>query len=251
MDDAGEDDRTRGGSEAGARPTPGPSRDAFEEFGPADFAEMSRAEWEAAFDPETWITGARLLDRVADELRSRVADRTLFAVVERIHLDGEEAVLAYTDVSYAVVSPDGTVDGEGTLRGEVESTVALCAMPAYEPEVPPPGPLLPDPATVTSGSGDLGNRLLQAVAAVQFLAGLGLLLSPLVVSGTGRGTALLTTVVGLAFVGIAVVLFVLVANARLSDRFRAAEYRQRLAAAGVGRDGRPDFLPTDDENTEP
>ena len=47
-------------------------------------------------------------------------------------------------------------------------------------------------------------------------------------------------------------LFVLVANARLSGRFRAEEYRERLEAAGVGREERPDFVPVgiDDEEAE-
>ncbi|NIQ56861.1 MAG: hypothetical protein GWN85_26365, partial [Gemmatimonadetes bacterium] len=34
----------------------------FDDFRPADMAQMSLEEWEAAFDPDTWITGTELLD---------------------------------------------------------------------------------------------------------------------------------------------------------------------------------------------
>jgi hypothetical protein len=61
----------------------------------------------------------------------------------------------------------------------------------------------------------------------------------------------LTTAAGLGFLVFGVVLFVLVANARLSGRFQAEEYRERLEAAGVGREGRPDFVPIDDEERDP
>lgn len=43
-------------------------------------------------------------------------------------------------------------------------------------------------------------------------------------------------------------IFLVVANARLSDRFRAEEYRERLRAGGVDTDERPDFLPIEDED---
>ncbi|HKJ57619.1 MAG TPA: hypothetical protein VKA37_00190, partial [Halobacteriales archaeon] len=59
----------------------------------------------------------------------------------------------------------------------------------------------------------------------------------------GGGAGLLTTVAGLGFLFIGLVIGVLVANARLSGRFRAEEYRRRLRAAGVGSDERPAFLP--------
>jgi len=51
-----------------------------------------------------------------------------------------------------------------------------------------------------------------------------------------------------------VFMLVLVANARLSDRFRAEEFRNRLRSAGVGDGQRPAFVPeTDgyDESVEP
>ena len=57
----------------------------FEDFGPADMAKMSADEWEAVFDEASWITGSDLLDRVADDLRSRVETREVFARVERHH----------------------------------------------------------------------------------------------------------------------------------------------------------------------
>ena len=222
----------------------------FDNFGPADMAEMSVEEWEAAFDPDAWITGDRLLDRVAADLAGRVADRSIFAVVERASIDGEAAVLAYDDVSYAAVFADGRVEGEGPLRRDVEPVVALCSMADYTPASPPEGASLPEPSAVVGGSGDLGNRLLQAVAGALVLAGLALLAAPFVATGRARGTAVLTTVLGLGFAGLGLFLFVMVANARLSDRFRAEEYRHRLEAAGVGRAGRPDFLPVDDDESE-
>ena len=63
-------------------------------------------------------------------------------------------------------------------------------------------------------------------------------------------TVVLTTAAGLGFVVFGILLFVLVANARLSGRFRAQEYRERLEAAGVGREGRPDFVPVDHDEEE-
>lgn len=219
----------------------------FESFGPADMAEMTVEEWETAFDPSSWITGPRLLDRVEVELRDRVARRQLFAVVERVAVGGEDRVLAYTDVGYALVSPDGSVTGEGTVRGEVEPVVALCSIEEYDvPELGGDGPQLPDPDDVGGGHGELGNRLVLAIGIVQILAGFALLVAPLLLTLPGTGSSLLTTVAGIAFIVTGVVLGVLVANARLSDRFRAAEYRERLRAAGVGSDDRPGFLPAID-----
>ena len=214
----------------------------FEDFGPADMAEMSVEEWEAAFDADTWITGDRLLDRVEADLKSRVKRRDVFAVVER----EDDVLLAYNDVEYAIVRPDGSVEGEGSLRRTVEPIVALCSMDDYDVPELPEGQLLPDPADIDEGTGQLGNTVLQVVAGTQVLAGLFILVSPLLPLGDGAGSVLLTTVVGLAFVVVGILLFVLVANARLADRFRAEEYRERLRAAGVGTDRRPAFLDDDD-----
>ena len=223
----------------------------FDHFTPADMVEMSVEEWEAAFDADAWITGDELLDRVEAELRSRVARRNLFAVVERTTLDGEARVLAYDDVGYATVGTDGTVEGEGPIVEDVEPVVALCSMEDFTVSVPPTDAGLPDPADIAPESGGLGDRLLLAVAGVQVVAGLALLLAPLFVDlnpgGGGQGAALLTTVAGLGFLVIGVVIALLVANARLSGRFRAAEYRERLLAAGVGGGERPSFLPDEDD----
>lgn len=215
----------------------------FDNFTPADMVEMTVDEWEAVFDPDTWITGPELLDRVEADLKTQVANRELFAVIERF----DDRVLAYTDTSYAVVHADGTVEGEGPIRGDVEPTVVLCSMDDYEVPTPPDGELLPHPDSVAEGSGDLGNRLLQAVAGVLLIAGLALLLAAIVTDLPGTGSTVLIIVVGLGFLLIGVILLVLVANARLSDRFRAEEYRDRLRAAGVGSDERPAFLPVEDE----
>lgn len=215
----------------------------FDEFTPADMAEMTVEEWEAVFDPNTWITGAELLDRVEADLKHQVANRELFAVIER----SDDRVLTYTDKSYAIIHSDGSVQGEGPLSGDIEPTVALCSMADYDVPEPPTGELLPHPDTVPEGSGDLGNRLLQGLAAVLVVAGIVLLVVPVVFTFGAGGSGLLTGVVGLGFIVTGIVLLILVANARLSDRFRAEEYRERLRAAGVGSDDRPAFLPTNDE----
>ena len=218
----------------------------FEEFTPDDMAEMDPEEWEAVFDPETWITGAELLDRIETDLRRRVSERDMFAVVERP--DGER-VVAYSDRGYATVHGTGRVEGEGPMLREVEPIVALCAMDEYEvadPEVDRP---LPDPEDVDVGSGRLGHVLLQAVAGAQVLGGVGLLVAPLITDLAGDGTVVLTTAAGLGFLVFGVLLFVVVANARLSGRFQAEEYRERLAAAGVGSAERPDFVPIEDDRS--
>lgn len=247
-DDPSGDDRSAGEDPETLRAAVEEKYD-FEDFRPADMAKMTVEEWEAAFDPDTWITGERLVDRVEAELLARVAAGELFAVVERHDVDGAARLLVYTDAGYAVVTPDGTVEGEGGIASEVEPVVALCSMESYEVAEPPPDAGLPDPSTVEPGSGDLGHRLLLAVAGIQLVAGVVILVSPVLVR-LGPGAAALTTVIGLAFIAVGVLLGVLVANARLSDRFRAAEYRDRLQAAGVGSDERPSFLPRMDDREE-
>mgnify|MGYP000359719187 CR=1 FL=1 len=216
----------------------------FEEFGPADMAEMEREEWEAVFDPDTWITGPALIDRVERDLESRIATREVFARLERHPSPDGDRLLAYSDEGYAIVNPDGTVEGEGTVLRDVEPTVALCSMEQYDPLEPPANPTLPDPEDVESGSGELGNTMLQLIAGSQILAGIGLLLAwvfldlqPDVVQGD-----VIAPVVGLGFLLVGVFLFTVVANARLSDRFRAEEYRDRLRAVEEAGE-RPEFVP--------
>jgi len=218
----------------------------FEDFGPSDMAEMSADEWEAAFDPETWIVGAELLDRVEADLKSRIATREVFAVLERYEDEGEERLVAYSDEGYAIVGPDGSVEGRGTVLRDVKPTVALCSMDSYEVPDAPDDVSLPAPDDVPEGTGQLGNNLLQVVALAQLLTGLGLLgvwLFTDAVPTPGGYVNLVPPLMGLIFVGIGVFLFAVVANARLSDRFRAEEFRDRLRATGVDDGDRPDFLP--------
>jgi len=219
----------------------------FDDFGPAEMAEMTVEEWEAAFDPETWIVGVDLLDRVEADLRRRVASREVFAVVERIEEGGEPRLAAYSDEGYAVVYPDGTVEGRGTVLRDVKPTVALCSMESYEVEEPPADASLPDPEEVTQGSGEFGNLMLQVVAAIQILAGVGLFVAWLATP--------LTTIVAPAmaavFLLVGLFLLAVVANARLSDRFRAEEYRDRLRAVDLEEGERPEFLPVDADESEP
>ena len=226
----------------------------FDDFGPADMARMSPEEWDAAFDADSWITGDHLLDRVEADLQQRVADRDVFARLER----RDDRILAYSDTGYAIVYGDGSVEGEGTVLRDVKPTVALCSMESYDVPDDPPDGQLPAPEDVPEGSGTLGNWMLQAVAAVQVLAGVALvggwlLISVGVVSPpAGASVQSLNVigmlVVGVIFVAIGLLLFTVVANARLSDRFRAEEYRERLRAVELEPGERPAFLP-DPEST--
>jgi len=218
----------------------------FDDFGPSDMAEMSAEEWDAAFDPDSWIVGAELLDRVERDLKSRIQRREVFAVIERFEADGEERLVAYSDEGYAIVTPDGSVEGQGTVLRDVKPTVALCSMNSYEVPEAPDDVSLPSPDEVPEGTGQLGNNLLQLIAAAQILVGLGLLgvwLFTDAIPTPGGYVDLVAPMVSLVFIGIGVFLFAVVANARLSDRFRAEEFRNRLRATGVEDGDRPDFLP--------
>lgn len=210
----------------------------FEEFGPADMAAMTGDEWEAVFDADTWITGPALIDRVERTLQSRIASRDVFGVLERLVEEGEERLVLYSDEGYAVIRPTGEVRGRGTVLQEVEPTVVLCSMESYEPPTPPEDWSLPDPEEVESGSGELGNLMMQVIAGAQLLGGLALIVAWLFL---GLET-LFAPLIGAVFVLAGLFLFSTVANARLSDRFRSEEYRERLRAlqAAEAREG---YLP--------
>jgi hypothetical protein len=220
----------------------------FENFGPGEMAEMEPEEWDAAFDPDTWITGEALLDRVEADLKAQVLERDVFARVERF----DQLLVAYSDSGYAAVYPDGGVEGRGTVLRDVKPTVALCSMESYDPPEAPEGDLLPKPREIPDDSSStLGNTVLQVVAGVHLLAGLALLGAWLlyvtgVFSQPGTNTQGLNlafiVVAGLGFVAAGLFLFTIVANARLSDRFRAEEFRDRLRAVGLEDGDRPDFL---------
>ena len=214
----------------------------FDDFGPEDMARMSPEEWDAAFDPETWITGDRLLDRVEAELKTRISRREVFGVLERVRDTDGERVVVYSDEGYAVVRPSGEITGEGTVLRDVEPVVALAAMEEYEVAEPPADWSLPDPDSVPQGSGEFGNWMIQIVAAAQIVAGLALLGGWLFF---GVDT-IVAPAAALFFLLIGVFLFAMVANARLSDRFRAEEYRERLRALREA-ERRPEFVPIDDD----
>ncbi|QKG91833.1 hypothetical protein HPS36_02825 [Halorubrum salinarum] len=213
----------------------------FDDFGPSDMARMSAEEWDAAFDPDTWITGDRLLDRVDAELKSRIATRDVFGVLERVREDGEERILVYSDEGYAIIRPTGEVRGEGTVLRDIEPVVALAAMDSYEVPEPPEDWSLPHPDSVPEGSGEFGNLVVQVVAAIQVLAGAALLVASAVAD---LGT-IVAPVMGIVFLLVGVFLFAMVANARLSDRFRSEEYRERLRALREAKE-RPEFVPVED-----
>ena len=212
----------------------------FEDFGPEDMARMSAQEWDVAFDPDTWIVGEALLDRAEAELKSRIARREVFGILERVEEDGVEQLLVYSDEGYAIITPDGEVTGRGTVMRDVEPVVALAAMEEYEVPEPPEDWSLPDPQTVPQGSGEFGNLMIQIIAALQVVAGLALLGS-FVLLGV---ETIVAPAVGILFLLIGVFLFAMVANARLSDRFRAEEYRERLRALREAEE-RPEFVPLD------
>jgi hypothetical protein len=225
----------------------------FEDFGPADMEEMSLEEWEAVFDPDSWVVGDELLERVEAELRGRIASRDVFAVLERVESDGMRGLLAYSDEGYALVTGDGSVEGRGTVLRDVKPTVALCSMDDYEVGEPPATAALPHPDEVPEGTGEFGNLMLQIVAAVQIVAGLGLLGAWLLLDLPGQQFAikLVFPVAALFFLGIGLFLFLVVANARLSDRFRAEEFRRRLRATGLEDGERPEFLPFSEDEVVP
>ena len=212
----------------------------FDDFGPADMARMSAQEWDAAFDPESWITGRRLLDRAEAELKTRIARRDVFGVLERVREDGEERILVYSDEGYAILRPSGEVSGQGTVLRDIEPIVALAAMEAYDVPEPPDDWSLPHPDTVPQGSGEFGNLMVQVIAVVQVLAGAALLVASFVIDLN----TIVAPAIGIVFLIIGLLLFVMVANARLSDRFRSEEYRDRLRALRQAKE-RPDFVPVE------
>jgi hypothetical protein len=244
--DADEPAETGGGSERGGDADLEALREQveetydFENFGPADMAEMSLEEWEAAFDPETWIVGEELLDRVEQELNARVAIREIFAIVERVSDDNEDRVIAYSDEGYAVVYADGSVEGEGTVLRDVKPTVALCSMDSYELMAPPEDGSLPEPRDIVEGSGEFGNLMLQVVAGVQMLVGVGLLIAWIALPSLSTVVA---PIAAIGFLAIGFFLFLVVANARLSDRFRVEEFRNRLRALENADEQWADVLP--------
>ena len=225
----------------------------FDDFGPAQMREMTAEEWNAAFDPDTWIVGPELLDRVEADLKNRIATRDVFAVLERYSEDGQGRLLAYSDEDYAIVYPDGSVEGRGTVLRDVKPTVALCSMDGYDVPDPPTDAAvaLPRPDEVPEGSGELGNRMLQVIAFAQILAGLGLFGAWLFLDlSSANQIEIIYPTVAIVFVGVGLFLFTVVANARLSDRFRSEEYRNRLRGIGLEDGERPDFLPVDPDDPE-
>lgn len=214
----------------------------FDEFGPSDMAQMSAQEWDAAFDPDTWITGEELLDRVADELKSRIATRDVFGVLERVEEDGDPRIVVYSDEGYAIIHPTGQVRGQGTVLRDVEPIVALCSMDSYDVPEPPDDWSLPDPESVQQGTGEFGNLMIQVVAGAQLVGGIALIGAWILL---GVETIVAPTM-GLLFLVAGLFLFSTVANARLSDRFRSEEYRERLRALRAAEE-RPEFVPIEED----
>lgn len=209
----------------------------FDNFRPADMAQMSVDEWEAVFEADSWITGPELIDRVEKDLKNKIARRDIFGVFERETIDGVDRLLVYSDEGYVTVDPDGTVEGEGGVLRDIEPVVALCSMEEYEIADPPEQYQLPSPEAVPEQTGELGNLMLQVIAGMQLLGGLGLIGAWIL---TDVNT-LVAPVIGGLFLAVGVFLFSLVANARLSDRFRAEQYRDRLRAVETDGFDRPNL----------
>jgi hypothetical protein len=165
----------------------------------------------------------------------------VFGVLERVREDGEERVLVYSDEGYAIVRPTGEVSGRGTVLRDVEPLVAMAAMEEYEVPEPPADWSLPHPESVPEGSGEFGNLMIQVIAAVQVIAGAVLLGA----SFFFDLESIIGPAMGIVFVIVGGFLFAMVANARLSDRFRSAEYRDRLRALREAEE-RPEFVPVDE-----
>ena len=214
----------------------------FDNFTSRDMAEMTAEEWDVAFDAETWITGPELLERVENELKTKISERDVFATLEYATVDGTRCLVAYSDTDYAIVFPNGTVEGRGTVVRDVKPTVALCSMDSYDVAEPPENWHLPEPASMPEESSELGNWMLQLLAGSQILIGLAAI--ALWITG-GLRAQLILGVFGAVFIVVGLVLFLVVANARLSERFRSEQYEQRLRSIGSGK--RPSFLPLEDE----
>jgi hypothetical protein len=122
---------------------------------------------------------------------------------------------------------------------DVKPSVALCSMDSYDAPPLPDEDLLPKPMEVPEGSGEFGNLMVQLIAGALFLSG-AVLAGGALVSGE---LGVIVGTVGLLFVVVGGLLFFTVANARLSDRFRAEEYRNRLRAVGMEDGERPEWLP--------
>ena len=219
----------------------------FDDFGPADMAKMTAEEWDVAFDPDTWITGDELLERLEKELQNRIAQREVFAVLEYATVGDERCLVAYSDTDYAIIYPDGSVEGRGTVVRDVKPSVALCSMDSYEVEEPPRDWHLPPPQEIPESGSELGNWMLQLLAGSQIL--LGLIAIGIWIIQDVRGQLVLG-VTGMGLIVIGVILFTMVANARLSEKFRVREYRERLRSIGLESDERPSFLPIEDDAFE-
>jgi hypothetical protein len=159
---------------------------------------------------------------------------------------------------------------------DVKPTVALCSMDDYDVPDAPENAGLPDPQEVPEGSGGLGTTLLQYIGLAQVVVGLLLVLSPLVYDPLVRGcppvtgstaractvagttlelhplgnSAIIAVIAGVGFVLFGALMLVVVANARLSDRFRSEEFRNRLRSAGLGDGERPSFVPETDSQRD-
>ena len=141
-----------------------------------------------------------------------------------------------------IIGPDGTVEGEGGVRRDVEPVVAMCSMDEYEVSEPPANYELPSADEVPEQTGEFGNPMVQLIAGGQVIGGIALLGAFIL----RLVETVVAPVVGGLFLVVGIGLFALVANARLSDRFRAEQYRSRLRAVEAGGIDRPEIEGTEE-----
>ncbi|PYZ02687.1 hypothetical protein C8039_03785 [Halogeometricum sp. wsp3] len=109
--------------------------DDFDNFGPSDMVELAAEEWDVAFDenPGSPPTNS------STELRGtcETAWRTVMCSLASSRRQDQPRVLVYSDEGYALVTPDGDLQGEGTVYRDVRPTLVLCSMDDFEVAEPP------------------------------------------------------------------------------------------------------------------
>ncbi len=196
---------------------------------------------------EKIIVGTDLLDRIEADTKDRIRRRNILAMIERISIEGTGHILIYDDLGYALVEPDGSVSGIGSIRTEIENVVVLCSMSSYDVPELLNGNFLPKISSTYKPANQIGNKLLQTLSFSFFIIGFILLISPIFINFYASSATILTTISGLGFILTSLFIITLVIHSRLSDRFRSSEYQNRLKNIGIGSNSRPSFIPQFEE----
>lgn len=196
---------------------------------------------------EKIIVGLDLIDRIEADTKDRIRRRNILAMIERISIEGIDHILIYDDLGYAIVEPDGSVSGIGSIRAEMENVVVLCSMSNYDvPELIKDN-FLPNISSTYKPPNQIGNKLLQILSLSFFIIGCTLLVSPIFLNFYASSATILTTISGFGFILISLFITTMVVHSRLSDRFRSSEYQNRLKNIGIGSNSRPSFIPQFEE----